>query len=451
MMEKSFRDLKAKIINTGLCVRCGICIGVCPVDVISKDSDCYPCLNGTCIDCGICYKVCPGGEVDFKKLHKEVFNKKYKIENITGYVESVSLCNAKESRVRNAGSSGGVVTMLLLYLLEKGHIDGAIVVTTDDHNPLISRGVLARTKEEILKAAKSKYIVTPSMEILKQIRSLDGKFAIVGLPCQVHGIRKLANVYPELFQKIYIILGLICHYTLEPDSIKSLAHIKKINEDEIEKFEFRGGEWPGNFRFTMKDGSNKNLANLSIPFTMNWMFAFFSPYRCYRCFDGINEFADLSFGDFLADAFGKNFVGKRQQTMVFQKSVKGRSVLDNAVREGYVERYIITGSELSNRTIHMIREKKNKSLVLLKVDKNKGKYTPDYGIEIAQISKTINRIRAKNLIISFLRKRKIRNVLLNIIFSKLGRLIDKLNYWRKKNFTSYLKNKNLPFTDQKDN
>ena len=44
-----------------LCVKCGACIDICPVQAI-KDTETQMVVNpDTCIDCGMCISECPNG------------------------------------------------------------------------------------------------------------------------------------------------------------------------------------------------------------------------------------------------------------------------------------------------------------------------------------------------------------------------------------------------------
>ena len=68
----SFEQLNMHVIAQGLCVRCGLCVGVCPVQVISLNGDGYPQLTGKCTGCEFCNSCCPGGDVDFPALSQRV-------------------------------------------------------------------------------------------------------------------------------------------------------------------------------------------------------------------------------------------------------------------------------------------------------------------------------------------------------------------------------------------
>lgn len=50
-----------------------------------------------------------------------------------------------------------MVSALLIFALEQGIIDGALVTKMSENNPLEPQPFIARTREEIISAAKSKY------------------------------------------------------------------------------------------------------------------------------------------------------------------------------------------------------------------------------------------------------------------------------------------------------
>ncbi len=243
-MKENFSHLKDKVIEQGLCTRCGICVGICPVRVLALDSNRYPTLSDKCISCGLCNACCPGADVDFPALAKEAGGTDYDYDDVQGSIEHNYVSHPASTEVRHSGASGGVVTALLLYLLEKGQIDGAVIVGADPGNPYLTKGILATTPEEIKAGAQSKYCVTPSMEILQEIRTRKGRFAIVALPCQIHGLKKLAQADPVLYSKIEVIFGLYCACTMEPNGHLEAMQAAGINKEEVAAFNYRGGAGP---------------------------------------------------------------------------------------------------------------------------------------------------------------------------------------------------------------
>ena len=50
------------VVNKDLCLGCGACVSVCPVEAVSLDADGHAESNkDVCIDCGNCANVCPVG------------------------------------------------------------------------------------------------------------------------------------------------------------------------------------------------------------------------------------------------------------------------------------------------------------------------------------------------------------------------------------------------------
>ena len=77
-LTADFASLKAQVIDTGLCTRCGGCVGVCPDDALEFDDvlgDCLPQQKAECSDCGVCHTACSGGEVIFPELNQQVFGR----------------------------------------------------------------------------------------------------------------------------------------------------------------------------------------------------------------------------------------------------------------------------------------------------------------------------------------------------------------------------------------
>lgn len=45
------------------CIRCGACLGACPVSAITQGDSKMVVDAGTCIDCGACEGECPTGAI----------------------------------------------------------------------------------------------------------------------------------------------------------------------------------------------------------------------------------------------------------------------------------------------------------------------------------------------------------------------------------------------------
>jgi coenzyme F420 hydrogenase subunit beta len=347
------------------------------------------------------------------------------------------IANSINNCVRKAGSSGGVVTALLLYLLGSGKIQGAIVVGVDEKNPYLSKGILATSTKEIVAAAGSKYSITPSMEVMSLLRNNEGQFAIVGLPCQVHGLRKLQQVDPRLSGKIYCILGLFCNCNLEPYAAKQAIEIKGIGLADIGRFDYRGGAWPGRFQVTKRNGDKIYLNSLTIKFTMNIMFRLFGARRCYLCTDALAEYADLSFGDFWAHDYTAKLAENEKCTLVYQRTPVGMEILQDALKNEVIQLQTLPQQRNSIRILNMTREKKQRARLLIYQKSKHGIPIPDYHFEIKRPSFSERRILFIQYVYNLIIKLHLRKPIIKMLFSPPGKVIDSMNSSRKKWFGNY--------------
>jgi coenzyme F420 hydrogenase subunit beta len=302
------------VIKKELCTGCGTCVSLCPTNAIelkinAKKAVYMPTINeDKCTKCGICFNVCAGYDFDPKILDTSILEKKQKHILIGNYLNCY-IGHSNETDIRYNSASGGLITQILIFALEEGIIDGALVTKMKKDNPLEPEPFIARTKEEIIESSKSIYCPVPANLALQEIlNSRDGdKFAVVGLPCHIQGVRKAEQINKKLDEKIVLHLGLFCNHV--PNFWATILFLRrlKINTKDIVKITYRGEGYPGKMTITMKTGER------SIPLPKYWNFVgsmFFYPTRCLMCSDGICESSDIAFGDAWLPEFSNEKIGK---------------------------------------------------------------------------------------------------------------------------------------------
>jgi coenzyme F420 hydrogenase subunit beta len=300
--EMAVLDNIAEVVNGGLCTGCGACCGVCPTSAIvmrvSNGLFLPQVEEDECTSCSLCLRCCPGYSLDFEKLNSEVFGRKPE-DPFLGNFSGCYLAHSNDKEIRFDSSSGGTTTQLLVYALEKGLIDGALVARMKEGSPLEPEPFIARTREEIVSASKSKYCPVATDVALKKILSEEGRFAVVGLPCHIHGVRKAEAVFEGLKDKIVLHVGLFCGHTVNFKGTDCLLRKFRVEKGQVERLDYRGKGWPGSMSIRLKDGRN-----LGFRFNRGWkaywnVFSpfFFAPLRCMMCPDLFNELSDVSVGD----------------------------------------------------------------------------------------------------------------------------------------------------------
>lgn len=329
-----------EIESSNLCTGCGTCAGICPnssIDLLIDDKKglYIPKINfDTCDECGMCLKACPGSSLDICDFHLD--NVDNKIDDfLLGEFKNCYLASSNEPDIRFNSSSGGTVTSLLIFALEQGLIDGALVTRMDKQNPLRSEPFIAKTKEEIIEASQSKYCPVSTNVLISEILKEDGRFAVVGLPCHIKGFKMAENINRKLKKKVVLHLGLFCSHTNSYSFTEFL--IKKFNVEmgDIEEIRYRCRGWPGGTLIKLNDSTEKFIPNQSSFWNTISNGFFFTPHRCLLCDDVTSELADISFGDpWLPEIMNKEKVGI---SILISRSEIGQELVSNASLNGNIE------------------------------------------------------------------------------------------------------------------
>ncbi|MBS7633142.1 Coenzyme F420 hydrogenase/dehydrogenase, beta subunit C-terminal domain [Candidatus Bathyarchaeota archaeon] len=310
-----FTETILQIRDNNICTGCGTCAGVCSPEAIKMHiaGGLYvPEINEEkCVNCGLCVKSCPGYSVNFKDLNMRIF-KRQPSDKALGHYLGCYIGHSNDFEIRYNSASGGIASQLLISALEKGIITGAVAVKMKSINPLETEAFIARTRKQVLDASKSKYCPVTLSEALRQILREDGKFAVVGLPCHIHGIRKAEQVCKPLKDRIVLHVGLMCSHAVSYIGTEFLLEKLGVNKKQVDSLSYRGNGWPGGLSVKMKNGSNANIPLLGSWHSYWAIFSsfFFTPIRCLMCPDEAAELADISLGDAWLPELRNDRVGK---------------------------------------------------------------------------------------------------------------------------------------------
>jgi coenzyme F420 hydrogenase subunit beta len=214
-----------KVMQSELCNRCGSCVGLSggrirfgdregrylPEIVEELEEPQYERI----------WKACSGGVFHFPEYRGIFFKDAPLFHPYTGPYRGLYIGHATDPSLRAAGASGGILSTVLIYLLEQKRISGAIITRMSPSTPWLTEPFIATTREEILEGAQSKYILTSVNEILDQMETFEGPLAYVGLPGQVQSIRKLQAAGDPSVRNIRYILGPFYGNTLQFSSVRS--------------------------------------------------------------------------------------------------------------------------------------------------------------------------------------------------------------------------------------
>ena len=321
----------------------------------------------------IILEACAGHSFPFPEFNRILFGDKAFAHPFLGVFRHLSIGHATDAAIRSQAASGGILSAVLIFLLEKGYVQGVVTLRMSRTTPWLTEPFIATCRDEVMEAAQSKYIISSVNEILPEMEAFQGELAYVGLPGQVQSIRKLQRMNHPSVRNIKFVFGPFYGNTLHFSSIRSFltAH-SETDYSQIVKLYFRYGEWPGKMRIEMKSGRvlelPKSHANYLIPFHILK--------NSLLCTDLTNEFTDLSGGDAWAPVYeerGKGF------SMIIARSEQGAVLLDTMTAEGWLEQWPLDVEEAVRMHSHGYDLKKRGAFIRIKLRRMLGLTVPDYG------------------------------------------------------------------------
>lgn len=369
-----------KAVKNKLCTGCGVCEDVCPnhcITIQNKNGENRPVLDTTlCLGdkCGRCLKVCPGVGVNLAGLSKKLFSGgAVKEDNYVGRYIGLHTGYSNDYDIRFHSASGGLVTQLLIYLLEKGVIDGAVVTAYgEDH--ITPRSFIARTKEELIEARSSKYCPVSLNNIGNEIvNSSKCRFVIVGTPCHIQGFRKRALIDRRFRDKVIGYFAIYCSSNRTYKAQDFLFHHYGVDKKSISYFAYRDNGCLGNLTINKKDGSS-----ISVPYSNYYgsmLRSFFKPHRCLTCIDHYGKLADICFGDIHIKPYSEDKVGINS---CITRSEFWEIQLQNALHDGFVSLGELNVDTLNASQAKMLYPKKRRVYAVMNMDHLIGRETPVY-------------------------------------------------------------------------
>ncbi len=379
-------DTIIQVVKNELCTGCGTCIAACPKEAIkltlNKKKGIYvPELDEyKCSKCGLCYTICPGRAINLKELNLEVFGKEPE-DGLIGNYFGIYLGHSTDRIIRYNSSSGGLITQILVFALEEGIINGALVTRMKKDNPLEPEPFIARTKEEIIEASKSKYCPVPANIALKEIMcsKIGNKFAVVGLPCHIQGIRKLEQINRKFKEKIVLHIGIVCNHVPTFLATEYLMKMNRIKYEEIQNIDYRGNGWPGEMQITKKLGDKILIPYFSRDYWGGLFSSFFYPSRCLICNDKMCQLSDASFADAWMPELMKN--DDKGTSLIISRTLKfddllGKMMLNKLIKIKKSDKKILYQSQ----GLYQVKKRLDARIKIFKLLK---KDVPEYSRDIS--------------------------------------------------------------------
>ncbi|MFX1360891.1 MAG: Coenzyme F420 hydrogenase/dehydrogenase, beta subunit C-terminal domain [Promethearchaeota archaeon] len=357
---KSIYEPVKVIYETNNCSGCGLCAGICPVNCINIYNGFGKIEEDKCIRCGLCYYFCPRTYLPVKLLNMTQKNTS-KLENFPkiGHYLEVYSARTKIKEISEVCQDGGITSTCLHFLFERNEIDIALGAqmsrTLWRPEPL-----LIKSKEDILKAAGTKYVNNPTLSLLNKLNENSSNLAIVGVPCMMQALLKseIYNIGIPSLNKVKYRIGIFCMESFSYESLLKICETLSVNINNVRKSDINKGKF---FVYTHEG------KQLSIPIKE---ISHLAREDCEMCFDLTSESADISVGSIGAPS-GWN--------TVIIRTPKGKELFDGLIKNDLIEFKEITEVQPGLPMVEKIaNSKRNKCSKHIAKKEGEEKRTPIY-------------------------------------------------------------------------
>lgn len=353
-LSPPLQGLIDSITKSGLCTGCGLCESIAPKGSIRIELNTSGYLRPRVVNTLAIEvekqiaEVCPGVILQ----HPEGL-KNY--HPIWGPIVKVRTGHALDSEIRKQGSSGGVISALVNYLLESGKVDFIAQIAVSQQDPLVNELQVSRTRADIIRAAGSRYAPSAPLQTLRELLASGQKFAFVGKPCDVAALRQYAKINPDINLQVPYMLSFMCagipsiHGTY--DVLKQLG----AEKEKVINFRYRGDGWPGMTRAVQNDGQV-----FEMDYNTSWgnILGKQLQFRCKICPDGTGEFADVV----CADAwYGKDgypdFTEREGRSLLLARTPTGETLIAAAIATRAIQAEELPVAEIAKMQPYQVDRK----------------------------------------------------------------------------------------------
>lgn len=280
------------VIDSSMCIGCGACVFADPsLELrLHPEKQIYEPTHPGNADAAA---VCPAVQVDFAGLQQRLFPGEE--QTPYGVVRSVMLAQSNDYERNVKASSGGLIKEMLIELLSRDEVDGAIALR--HVAGLEFQPSLLRRPEEVDELPGSIYHNLAQPEAIRLLKENEGRFVLVAIPCQLEGIfNYIFKFEPQLRDRIYMTIGLLCGWQYNHHALRAICEYKGVNYEDIEEISFRGGGPVGKLRIIA--GGKEVTSSRRIDFGYQVAFdRHFNTPRCHVCINHHNMLADIVVGD----------------------------------------------------------------------------------------------------------------------------------------------------------
>jgi coenzyme F420-reducing hydrogenase beta subunit len=334
------------IVRSGLCIGCGGCVSQARSEQARMRFDAYGQFKPAgprgwlrAPDARLA-RTCPFSPTaaNEDELASRRFAAAPNVDHRIGRFQAAYVGHAVEEDFRAAGSSGGLVSWTAAELMRRGLVDAVAHIQAADpeqSDGRLFRYQISRSEAALRTGAKSRYYPIELSEVLAEIRSTPGRYAVIGIPCFIKAIHLLRAEEAVLRERVVFTLGLFCGHMKSARMVESFARQMGVSGDAVAAIDFRhkDPDRPANWytaSVKLRGGGERRGAWWNFV-DGDWGAGYFQNSACNFCDDVVAETADIAFGDAWVEPYASD---GRGTNVVIVRSAALDELIGAAIEEG---------------------------------------------------------------------------------------------------------------------
>lgn len=387
-----------EVVDEGICIGCGVCSAATNgriqvrIGLRGHPEATLRGVAGRDIDVG--NRVCPFSDSNQNETQiASALFPNLPTDPIIGSFHTLSATRITDEEKLLQSSSGGTTTFFLEQLMNKNDIDGVLHVGKSTGSELFEY-TLSRGVSEIRAGTKSVYYAVSLDQILLSLDKVEGRFAVVGVPCFIKALRLLCNVKPEFKPKLSVFVGLVCGHLKSRFYAESLAWQAGVEPRVLKRLDFRikdSSQSAINYSFEAErlDGSREVKPSRDVP-DAHWGYGAFQPNACNYCDDIFAETADVVFADAWLPEYEKDWRGTN---VVITRSELHEQIISEGVDTGALFRESLTREQVVASQAGNVRHRRDGLAIRLADDEAVNRKHPSKRVTGGYSHVTKSRVR----------------------------------------------------------
>jgi coenzyme F420 hydrogenase subunit beta len=325
---------------------------------------------------GLEFAVCPGKGLAINEISRQIYGfATHESFELGRYRLAAAACIV-DPKIRENASSGGVMTGIAHYLLEKGLVEGVTAsrFTYGGTGPR-TEVFVARDLEDLISAQGSKYCPTGTNQLVRECVQRGGRYLFLGTPCQVGALRLAIQQEPNIEKFFPYTMANFCGGYRDFRNLDSILSVRGVDPTKVKYFRFRGGGQPGSMLARTIGG--QTVSEAYPDYVRNWVIP--TQTRCWYCLDATGELADFACGD----AWIERLIQDRHPwSIILARSRFSEEIVNEMASAGLIKTRTVSPEEIIDSQRSNITSKKYRQHARIQVSRLLGITMPKWDVRL---------------------------------------------------------------------